>query len=346
MALNVTIDGEQFEFFQSASLTFRYNSVGSSFKLKGFFDQGNQEIRRLFRPLQFRRIVIKDDDRTVLTGTVINTSFTATKTEELATLTGYSLPGVLEDCQIPVSSYPLQFDNLSIKQIAEQLIQPFGIRLVVDDLASEGANEVITRVTANDGQSIQDFISKTCSQKNLILSHDVRGRLVITRARTSGQIQTFFDAQTPVTKLDSVFNGRGLHSDITVFKQTSIQGGNAAEESIENPFVSSFRPTTRTQTTGTENDTQQAARNVLAEELRNINVTITTDRWYWLNGERLEIMQPNRVVGVRSERAYLFGVQRWFVEEVTLNSDPSKQTGIVKLVLPEVYNNEPVKSRF
>jgi prophage tail gpP-like protein len=104
---------------------------------------------------------------------------------------------------------------------------------------------------------------------------------------------------------------------------------------VTNPFVGKFRPKVAIQTSGTDNNTQQSARTLLSEELKNIQVKITIDRWV-IDGK---ILRPNSIVTVTAPNAYLFGRVRLFVQSVDLVGNGEENTATLTCVLPSVFGS-------
>lgn len=139
------------------------------------------------------------------------------------------------------------------------------------------------------------------------------------------------------------FNGQGMHSDITVMDQADFDEEiQATSQTVKNPYVigTVYRPKVMTTTTGkSDAETLKAAENARANELRNLQLTIETDRWD-VNGK---IIMPGSIISVINPNVYLFKKGEWFVEEIDLKGIPEAQTAIYKCVLPAVYDGSTPK---
>lgn len=338
--MKLKIAGETFDFFNNVSVNLAFDSVGSTFSFNAVFDHTNQAHVNLFRPFTYRQVeILSNNGDLLITGTMLNNTFTASAKPTLANISGYSRSGVLEDCPIPTSLYPLQFDGMSLSEIAQRLIKPFGIGLVIDGTASSDSNTVFDVQTASEGESIKSFLAKIASQKNIILSHNSRGNLVLTKGKARNRpVATFSTSDGTATKITPVMSGQSMHSSITVQKQAGITDLNAGEESINNPFVSVFRPTVKTQTSGDDNQTGKAAQNALSSELkRGIKLSIETDRLEWILAGKFETIKPNNIISVIAQEAYIFKKTNFFIESVVLTGSEKKETAVITAVLPEVY---------
>jgi prophage tail gpP-like protein len=269
----------------------------------------------------------------------MNQKFTDAASKSLVSFSGYSLPGFLEDCQIDPTSYPLQNDGLTLREISERMLKPFGLRMAVHSQVASAMDEAFAETTAEATETVKDYLTKLAAQKGVIITHDSAGTVIFTRADTSRQpiIHYQKDGGTPFTSMELDFNGQGMHSDITVVQQADDEGDNAGESSISNPYVPFVhRPRVVTQTSGTDVDTDKAARMALSNELKNLKLTITTDRWE-IDGK---VIKPNNMITVVNPRVYLYKKTRWFIEQVDLKGDQNGTTATLTCALPEVYNDQ------
>lgn len=348
LKINHRLGVSDVKFFNGFTLNLKYDSVGSAFGFSFFFDPKNKEHAELACVSHFHEAIVQHNGKTILTGYILSQNFKSSSIKQMVQIGGYSKPGVLQDCKIPTSLYPLQTDGLTLKQITERLIKPFRLKLIVDDIArkdalqtvSQKANKAIPKSTAKESQEIMSYLAELTSQRNIVLSHTANGELLLTEAKTEQDPLFDIDGGTiPGTTVELNFNGTGIHSHITIIKQADSDGGNAGEYTIRNPYcpvTAVYRPDVITMTSGDDNTIQEAAAHALANELKNIVLTITTDRWE-IDGKLIE---PNNIVTVKSPENFLYKKTRWFIEEVNLTGDEKSTTAVIKCVPPEVYNKK------
>lgn len=331
------IRNRKVDFFNTFNLNLQYDSVASSFGFSFYFNPDNKEHVEMACIGHNHLVRVEHNGELLLTGFLLSQGFTDAPVKSLCKFGGYSLTGVLEDCQIPTSIYPLQSDGLTLRQIATKLLNPFKIGLKT----ANGVNidSVFKTTTADETQTIKDYLTELATQKNIIITHDSEGNLLFTQAlKKQTPILDFFPGQPGSTDMNLTFNGQAMHSHITVVKQASMDGGNAGQYTIRNPYVPFvYRPKVMNQTSGTDNDTQSAAKNALAAELKNLKLVINTDRWTDANGK---IIKPNNIITVLNPEIYLFKKTKWFVESVNFVGDNENLTASITCVLPEVYNGE------
>ena len=339
------VGNKKIERFNSVDVVLKYDSVASTFAFSFYYDPANGDIAALAKPGEYPDAVIEHNGEVLITGKILSHTYQDGAVKSLTSVGGYSKPGVLEDCEIPVSLYPLQSDGKTFTQIAQRLIKPFGLTMVVDADVSARANAVYQVATAEATGTVKAYLASLAAQKNMILSHSPSGQLLCTKAKAKGKSVASFENGQPNTEISLSFDGQSMHSEITVMKQAAIDGGNAGQSTVVNPFVAGFRPTVKIQTSGTDNDTQLAAKNMLAAELKGIKVTIVLsgpESWL-LNGL---VLRPNILVDVTAPQVYLPRRTQFFVEQVALSEDANGQRAVLTCVLPEVHNGETPKNIF
>lgn len=343
LKINDRIRNRKVDFFTKFAIEFKYDSIASLFSFDFFFNPENQEHVDLACIGHYHLATLEYNDELLLSGFILNEKFTDKSQKQLTRFSGYSYPGVLEDCQIPVSLYPLQSDGLTLKEIAQKLLKPFNLKMVIDASVSSRMEEVYKTTTAKESQSIATYLTELSSNKKIIVSHTSKGELLFTEANTKSNPILNFDGGIPFDEMSLDFNGQEMHSDITVVKQADIDGGNAGQFTIKNPYVPYvFRPRVIVQSSGTDIDTELVAKTALAEELKNLRLTIKMDRWL-VDGK---VIKPNNTILVKNPDIYLFKSTKWFIESVKLEGDKEKTVATLSCVLPEVYNGQPPKYIF
>ncbi len=341
---SIKIQGKEYSQFDALTLTRRFNSLGSTFSFNANFDINNADQRLLFRPYAFRKCEIFADGELELTGVILSHEFSDDPEPSLTNVSGYSVTGVLGDCQIPTSAYPLQSDNKSLNEIARNLVSKFGLKLVSNEAE---AGIVIETSTAGAGDTVQSYLSKIAAQQNLVLSHDEQGRVLITKVSKSQKPIASLREQVGV-KMNLTCNGQTMHDEATVIRQASLDDSNAGQSSQrnvfvsnfkttvspENPSVSNFRPVVKELNSGSNQSISEAARNILSNEYRGIKLTVNLSSWFIGS----TFIRSGVIIGIKNPRLYLDNETNFFIESITYGGDPVKQTAVLTCVLPEVYN--------
>lgn len=201
--IELKIANRIFRHFGQCTINLKFDSVASTFELQVYFNPDDATEKTLFMPGSYHRCEIFYGGVLVLTGTVLSHSFGRNEVRQWANVSGYSVPGILEDtCVLNVDAdesitineanqtaavpdAPLQLDGLTLQQLCEKLILRQGIGLEVDqELKTDTAfNAPITKVSIRPEQSIASVLDEQCRSKNVLLSHTKDGKLLLTRAK-------------------------------------------------------------------------------------------------------------------------------------------------------------------
>lgn len=337
--MKVKINGQYYAFFDNVSINFKLDSVASVFSFDARFNPNNAAHRIIFQPLTYNIVEIYDnDDKLKFTGVILNTSLGSNSSRDLQNVSGYSKGGVLEDCSIPYSAYPLERLNVSLKDIASRLFKEFGLGFVVDNSVSNEMNLNYAKTVAEPTDTIKDFISKLAAQRNIVLSHNKKGDILFFKPDTKAKAKAFFSDQN-TTSMSLAVNGQAMHSTISVIRQPSKDNpGLSPVDTISNHLVKINRTVVKVLSSGTETDTKKAADNLLAEELKSIEINVEINRYEDLN--------CGDIVEVHNHEIFLYNKTRLIVSEITINEANSSESMSLKLVLPETFTGETPKNIF
>lgn len=352
--MRVVIDKYEIKFFTKGKITLKLDSIGSTFEFSSHFVAQNIEHQELFKPLQYKTVQFYNSlDKLIFTGTLLNHVFRSDKGRNLVVFSGYSKCGILEDVTVPVKHYPLESNNRSLIDIATRLCGIYNIKVSVSknisnlvntnvsvnqglkektDLQSLEAKSksVFGRTSASPTESIKDYLSKLCSQKNVILSHDANGNVILFQPEYD-QKPAFFFTKGNTLEMQLSFNGQALHSEIDIVSQPSDdnEGVSLTDKAI-NTLIPVYRPTTKILTSGEETDTKQAAKNELAAELKAIQLTLKLQGIF-------DTVYPGEIVNVHNHYIYCYAYNRFMIESIEYNFDEKEDTTVLNCLIPEAF---------
>ena len=337
--MKLVVNNNQYDFFNGVNVTLKYDSVGGTFKFDMVFNPDDPNHRELVRPLTFPTAKIVHGSETLLTGTVVHHSGNSASADSLVTLSGYSIPGILEDVTIPLSAWPLQSDTLSLREIANRVCDPFNVVVKIDPAVSSLMNQTFDSTDARPDQTVKSYLTTLASQKSIILSSTPDGHLLFTKATTNKK--PIADLST-VLKKTLVVDGRGMNDTIVVVGESNIDGGNAAEASYSSGLITNNRPRTVVQSSGDDNDSPKVASQYGATQLKKIALTIELHTWTIED----RIIFPNNLVTVQDKKLGLYEKSDWFVEAVTFTGNESKQVSTLSCVPPSAFDGTKPKNPF
>jgi len=358
--MRIVIDKKTVNYFTTGTLTLKLDSNASTFEFSTYFQCQDKDYQEIFKPLQYKDIeVYNSKNKLIFTGTILNHRFKSTKARELVIISGYSKCGILEDVCVPPDKYPLESTNKSLKDIAMQLCGYYGINVLVSDQAksiSETAlkskvknvtaksdfatieaksKSVFGRTSASPTESIREYLAKLASQKNIVLSHNEKGDVLLFQPDYMQKPRYFFTKGNTL-EMTMDFNGQALHSDIYIVRQPSDENaGLSTFDLAKNTLVGKYRPTTKIMTSGDDAQTKDAAENELASELKAINLTVE------LQGLFDEIY-PGEIVNVHNHYIYCYAYNRFMVDTITMKFDAKEDKTTLGLVIPETFTGGPL----
>jgi len=356
--MTIKINGVFVNLFNNGKITLKLDSIGSTFEFSSHFVANNIEHQVIFKPLQYRAIeFFNSENKLIFTGTILNHVFKSDKGRNLVVFSGYSKCGILEDVTIPVKNYPLESNNRSLIDIATRLCGFYGIKVSVSKNVSNLANtavkaktglkektdlksleakskSVFGRTSAGPTESVKDYLAKLCSQKNIILSHDEFGNVLLFQPEYDQKPKFFFDKYNTL-EMSLSFNGQALHSEIDIVSQPSDdnEGVSLTDKAI-NTLIPIFRPTTKVLTSGEETDTKQAAKNELAAELKAIQLSIKLQGIF-------DTLYPGEIINCHNHYIYNYAYNRWMIESIDYIFDEKEDTTVLNCLIPEAFTGGP-----
>lgn len=337
--MKIKVNGSEFLFFNDITIAMVLDSVASAFSFSARFNPNNDQHKELFRPLAYPTVEIyHNDGRLLLTGTVLNQNQKSTAEPNLTTLSGYSLPGVLEDSNIPLSAFPLESLKRSLKDIASKLLGIFSLKLIIAPNVLNDANGIYEKTSAEPTDSIASYLAKLAAQRNIVLSHDEKGNVLLFRPDANAVPKYFFDDQNGVDMSWAV-NGQQLHSEINVIRQPSEDNpGVSLADKANNPLIGAYRPSVSVLSSGKETDTKRAADNKMASELSGLVLNLVFEKYVEVS--------PGDIVEVQNPEVYLYNKTRFMVSGVNLKETETGITTELNVVLPESYTGAIPKNIF
>lgn len=335
--MKIKVNGDYFIDFNDFTVSKTLDSVASVFAFTSNFNPEIERHKSFFKPLSFHSVEFFNDEGDLfLTGVILTNKFSSSEKKQMVALSGYSKSGILEDCTLPYSDYPLEHSGMNLKQITERMIRRFGIKLIVDSSVSQIASVPYVKSTAEPDESVKSYISKLASQKNVVLSHNEKGDIILFKPSKDSNPKYFYNQENCLEMTLDV-NGQALHSDLSAIRQPSKEDSDLTSvDSVKNHLVKQYRPIVKKMTSGSETDTQPGAKNMLGDELKAIQVKVTLNRW--------DILDCGDIVEVENPEIYIYSRQRFMVSSYNISESSKGRKMDINLVLPETFSHgEPKK---
>lgn len=328
----ILIEGSRFRFWDSVRVTRSIDTM-DTVEFGAPFDSNAPGFRESFRPFTFKNMSITIGGQPLFTGTMVAVNPLIETSRKVLTVSGYSLPGVLNDCTPPASAFPLEFDDLGLREIASALVAPFG--LSVEFKVDQGA--VFERVAIQPGQRILAFLTGLAKQRNLIISSSPRGKLLFLRSTDTGQpVANLEQGVAPVLSVSPFFSPQEYYSSITGLDPV-IAGLAGSQFTVKNPrLLGVVRPLTFNAPDTLDSDVKEAVNAKAGRMFANmVSYSIQVATWRDPSGD---LWAPDTIINLTAPDAMVYNKYKFTVRSVEFNRDSRKQTATLNLVIPGAFS--------
>lgn len=331
------LDGTRFRYWQRVSVGLSLDAP-STVEFDSPWDPDNATLRTAFRPFRFPPLSVTVGGEALFSGTLVNPEPTLGERSITMTASGYATCGVLQDATAPPSVWPVEYDNLTLDQIATSVCEPFGLVPVFD--APVGA--AFQRVALDAGEIIWMWLSDLAKQRGLIIRSNAEGQPLFTQPQSEGPVARLIQGQPPITEIRPTFNPQEYYSHVTAHKPTLL-GDNGGEYTAKNPFTEDvLRPFVFEPSDTEEGDVRVAAEAKLARMFANmVTWEIDVIGWRTPGGQ---LFEPGQTVTLLAPAAMVYTETELLVREIILNRDDSAQTATLTVCLPGGFSGETPES--
>ncbi len=330
----VLINGTRFKFWDKIRIIDSLDTIGTV-EFSAPFDVDLPNFKEAFRPFSFQSVVITVGGDPVFTGTMLTPNPVIENNSKTISVSCYSLPGALNDCTPPASSFPLEFNGQGLQEIITTLVSPFGI--TVEFQAEQGA--VFDRVAIEPGQKILAFIISLLKQRNLVLTSDAKGKLIILQSVEAGNAVGRLEQGTaPVLSVTPFFNPQNYYSHVTGIEPVvvGLAGSQYTVKNAQLPGV--IRPYTFTAPDTIDSTVKAAVEATTGRmfgSMVSYSVRVATHRDP--AGNRWE---SNKTLILRAPDAMVYNDYEFVIRSVEFEKDDKTETAILNLVLPGSFSGE------
>jgi len=336
----IIIDGKRFRYWT----TIRFAMAMDGFDEVQFvapFDIGIPNFFEIFRPFSYKRIVITIGGSVLFTGVMVSVTPSIDAKSKTVSVSCYSLPAVLQDCTMPASSFPLEFNNQGLTAIATAIASPFG--LSVEFQATEGA--VFKKVSMDINDNCFNFLTTLAKQRNLIISNTVDGKLLFSQSTTGGSpVALLEQGVAPVAAISAQFDSQQYFSHITGIGHTTTaefqddnEGGAAIQYTVKNPFLTSaLRPMSYSVDDTENSDLRLAVEAKIGRMFGNVaSYELTVPTWRDSQGN---LWKPNTTLRLLAPDAMIYRSYEFVIRMVSFENDKSSKTAKISLSIPGTFS--------
>lgn len=315
-----------------------FNSVGSTFGLS--YVQTEDMDSSISNPTRNQLIKIEDDKgNRLFSGFILKYDKTHEDAKTVIQIAGYSIPAIIGSSDIPISTFPRQYNNMSLRQITERLLKPFDILLNVDESVREMVDKKYDSVQSNVSEKVGSFLAGLAQQRDVVMTHTKGGKLLYTSIDAIQKEIGVLDMGYPINKANLSVDTESLSSEIVVLKESPKKRNPSPDIHIEkNPYCPAwtwkYSPKTIIMDSDDESGLVHAAKaEIRSQVLDSIRLNMSLASWF-INDTFVE---PNKLVVFSSAELGLFTPQKWFIQEVSYITNAKEMTCNIELVRPECY---------
>lgn len=236
---SIFIDGKLYGGFTGYTVKMSMDSL-DVFSFSAPWDDSEKKVHKAFEPFTFKECAVYFNRKLLFMGRLLASAPEVTPDSKTINLQGYPLCGTLNDCCIPVSKYPPSYSGMTLQQIAEDVCEPFGIKVSF----SEDSGDPIDKVEYTIGTKILDFLKKLAEQRNFVFTNDSDGNLFFWKVPEESTRVVFREGELPFVSCRVNFKQQEMYSHLTGFTKTDKKNA-ASEYTYENKFLIKngvFRP--------------------------------------------------------------------------------------------------------
>jgi prophage tail gpP-like protein len=334
--VSVLVGSKEFKYWSELELTLSLDTF-ATLSFKAPFEPENADFRQTFRPFSFAPLKVLLDGAPLFTGTLVGVHPEVTASERKVEITGYALPGVLDDCNAAAgANLPHEYKKLTLKQIAEALAGPFGLAVKFQD----GIGKPFTKVKLEEEKAVFAFLVELAQQRNLVLTSTGDGVLLCWKSvQTGNPVATLSDSEQPITKIEGSFNPQEYFSEINGFGRSRRKHRGGAH-TVKNPFLTGvLRPRSYKPPDTEPADIEDATRSQLARMFANMASWTVDDLPTWRDPQG-DLWQPNTTANVTAPSAMIYRRTELLVRSVKLFQDKGEERASMNVVLPGAFSGE------
>jgi prophage tail gpP-like protein len=299
---------------------------------------GSAPYREAIKPFEYSPLDVFVEGDLVLRGTMVDVAPSVdVQRGSLVQLRGYSRPGVLSDCTMPVSAFPLQLNGSNIADIASTMARPFNIK--VERPADVGGP--FRRVRIDPTQKVLAFLAKLAKQRKIMLRSGPSGALVLAGppAQTP-PVARLRQGESPVLAVTAQFNPQSYYSHVSATRSkgrrrsglgsvTTVPNSQAQRRGVLRPLTVSLSDVAKGELPAAA---EAAAGRMLANSAQ---YTVTVATWRDPDGA---LWEPGTMVELEAPDAFVRRPYRFHVHSVRFSRTVESDVAEMRLVLPGAFD--------
>lgn len=333
--VSVSINGKRFSKWSEIRISSAIDNL-STVEISGPFDPKDQQQRNSLKPFAFNPMSVSVNDEVLFTGTIRPIVPRLEPAKNIVTVGAYSLPGVLGDCTMPITSLPLEFKKRNLHEIAGALLKPFDLNYKAD---SE-PGPVFDKIAINPESKVLEFLAERAKERSQVISNTPDGRLLFRQAITSGKpVVELKQGLSPLTNVDAEFNFSNYYSEITGIQPVRVRAKKTNNYTKKNSLLAdAVRPYVYNVPNSKDANLEASVSFKLGTMFANmVTYEVEVATWRDPNGK---LWEPNTIVKLESPGVMIYKPFDFVIRTVTLAKNANSETAQLGIVLPNSFTNE------
>ena len=317
--LQIEIGGKIFYGWTGVTIDLNLDEIADTFAISIGYESLNQE-STILKPFGYDDVRISFGNNVILTGIIPYQNIVSSSDGNNIDIHGYSKTGILKFVNLAPNQYPRKFEDMSLTEISQKLIRPFGSTVIISNPARGKSNLKYNEVEIGETESIGSFLSKLAKDRSLILGNTPQGDLLIDKLVGGKKESLSVNKPTiPNIKNSVTYDGDALSSDYFL-----VQTGDEETEPSTSVFksnISQNRPKVFVQR---ENSSQNNSIKIANEAKKALSMAqkISSGIIGWTDDNN-ELIAPGSVFTVKDPVLKIPETQRYIIKSVTLTTAPS-----------------------
>jgi len=329
--VGIRIDGKIFRGWETSSITRSIDTCADSFTFVAPYDPFSENAKYL-QPYTYSKADLFIGGELYILGMAMKHTPSGSESSSTMSVEVRSLPGVTIECNSTAKS--LNYKNQTMKQIADDILIPFGIKTEFPD----GDSDPFTKANRDITDNVFSFLSKLAVQKGFMITSSRNGKMSFVRAAIdSDLVASFYQGEQPIINIDASYDSTQRFSSIIAVSQSSGKTNNKSE--VLDTSISNYRPLIFTADETEAGNITNAAKWKRSRMLAaSAPVSATVSGWRDFNGN---LWMENTLVTVYFPKRCIFEETEFLITGVSLTKDSgSGNIATLTLALPQAYTLE------
>lgn len=328
----VLIEGKRFRFWENIRITRSIDAMDTV----AFTAPFEEKFRDTFRPFSYKPLVVTVGGTPLFTGTMVGVLPDIGVSRRTLDISGYSLPGVLNDCTPPASTVEeLEFFDQGLEEITKAMVAPFGLDVQFD--ADAGA--IFDLVAVDVDVKVLRFLTKLAQQRNLIVSSTADGVLLFHQSVSPGNpIAVLSQGGSPVVGVTPTFSPQEYYSHVTGVDPVLV-GLDGSQFTVKNERLAGVvRPLTFKTPDTIDSNVKTSVDAKAGRMFGNVaSYILDLSTWRDPGGN---LWAPNTTLKLEAPGAMIYKPYEFVIRSVELNKVSNAETARLTLVIPGSFSGK------